>query len=187
MPNPRLAARYAQSLVEIAQEKGELEAVNTDMEFLQTAIQVSKEFRTVLNSPIIKGEKKKEIFLAVIDDKIGPVTKGFCQLLLLKSREGVLPEIVTAFKEQYNTIKGINKVKFTTTQPISDALRTSIEKKIAADTGFTNIELETLVDESLIGGFVLEYNNNLIDASIARDLKDIKKQFMDNDFIMKIR
>jgi hypothetical protein len=39
------------------------------------------------------------------------------------------------------------------------------------------MELETEVDEKLIGGFVLEFNNNLVDASILRDLKDIKKQF----------
>jgi F-type H+-transporting ATPase subunit delta len=42
------------------------------------------------------------------------------------------------------------------------------------------------VDEALIGGFVLEFNNNLLDASIARDLKDIKKQFLNNEFISKI-
>ncbi|MEY3055838.1 MAG: synthase subunit delta, partial [Bacteroidota bacterium] len=48
------------------------------------------------------------------------------------------------------------------------------------------IELTTKTDESLIGGFVLEFNNNLVDASIARDLKDIKKQFLNNEFISKI-
>ena len=34
-----------------------------------------------------------------------------------------------------------------------------------------NIELETTVDEKLIGGFVLQTGDKLIDASIAYDLK----------------
>ena len=50
-----------------------------------------------------------------------------------------------------------------------------------------NIELNTKVDESLIGGFVLEFNNNLVDASIARDLRDVKKQFAKNVFVANLR
>ena len=49
------------------------------------------------------------------------------------------------------------------------------------------IELEAVINESLIGGFVLETEGNLVDASILRDLKDIKKQFLNNDYIHKIR
>jgi F-type H+-transporting ATPase subunit delta len=49
------------------------------------------------------------------------------------------------------------------------------------------VELETVTDEKLIGGFVLEFNNKLVDASILRDLKDIKKQFAENLFLQKMR
>jgi len=51
----------------------------------------------------------------------------------------------------------------------------------------SNIELETVVNPDLIGGFVLEFNNNLVDASIARDLRDIKKQFRENIYVKQIR
>ena len=43
------------------------------------------------------------------------------------------------------------------------------------------------IDEKLIGGFVLQTGDKLIDASIAYDLKNIAKQFDNNDFIYKIR
>lgn len=48
-------------------------------------------------------------------------------------------------------------------------------------------EIETKVKDELIGGFIVETGGQLVDASILRDLKDIKKQFMDNEFIHKIR
>ncbi|QGW27191.1 F0F1 ATP synthase subunit delta [Phnomibacter ginsenosidimutans] len=47
--------------------------------------------------------------------------------------------------------------------------------------------MKTSVKEELIGGFILEYNNNLVDASIQRDLRDIKRQFHNNDYIFNIR
>jgi F-type H+-transporting ATPase subunit delta len=50
-----------------------------------------------------------------------------------------------------------------------------------------SFEIETAIKEELIGGFTLETNGQLIDASIQRDLKDIKKQFMDNEYLHKIR
>ncbi len=53
--------------------------------------------------------------------------------------------------------------------------------------GFENIELEEKVDKDIIGGFVLQIGDKLVDASIAYDLKAIAKQFENNDFIYKIR
>jgi F-type H+-transporting ATPase subunit delta len=50
-----------------------------------------------------------------------------------------------------------------------------------------NIELETVVNENIIGGFVLQAGDQLVDASVAYDLKAIARQFENNDFIYKVR
>ena len=187
MLNPRVALPYAKSLIDLAIEKGKLDEVNKDIEFLAELMKISPEFRTVLKSPVIKANKKVMILGAVTKGKIGPITTGFFQLLLNKSRENVLPEIVTSFKDQYNTFMGINKVTFITPQPISDEQKEIVIKKLTAETGMSNILLETKVDESLIGGFVLEYDNKVIDASIKFDLHTIRKSFLRNDYIYNIR
>ena len=49
------------------------------------------------------------------------------------------------------------------------------------------IELETSVDEGIIGGYVLQTGDTLMDASIAYDLKNIARQFENNDFIYKVK
>ncbi len=187
MPNPRLAARYAKSLIDLAIEKGLLDQVNKDLEFLQALVSASPEFALVLRSPVIESYKKVAILEALVKGKISQITYAFSLLVIKKGRVDVFREILIAYKEQYNLIMGINKVKFTTPQPISAELKTAITKKLADEAGLTNIEMETKVDPNLIGGFVLEYNNNLVDASVLRDLKDIKKQFLTNDYIRKIR
>src|SRR5882762_5320283 len=114
MPNPRLAGRYAKSLIDLAIEKNQLTAVYNDMLFLQEACKVSKEFVVLLKSPIIKADKKGKVLDAITGGKISVITATFNKLLLQKGREFYLPEIITAFIAQYKENKGIHTVKLTT-------------------------------------------------------------------------
>lgn len=187
MKNPRLAGRYAKSLIDLAVEKNELEKVYADMQYLQAVCKVSKEFVGLLKSPIIPIDKKSGALKAVTNGKISELTTAFNQLLINKNREFYLPEIINAFIDQYNAIKGIHKVKLTTATPISEEMKASIVNKMKSETKLQQIELETAVKEELIGGFVLEFNNNLVDASVQRDLRDVRKQFEKNVYVQQIR
>lgn len=187
MPNPRLAARYAKSLIDLSTEKGQLEQVYADMQYLQAVCKSSRDFVNLLRSPVVKADKKEKILNAITNGKVSAITTAFDKLLINKGRESDLPEIVIAFIEQYNAIKGIHKVKLTTAVPVGDNIKNEIVGKVKSATGLENVELETKVDESIIGGFVLEFNNNLVDASVLRDLKDIKKQFIGNVYEHQIR
>ena len=186
MPNARLAGRYAKSILDLAIEQGQLEAVYADMKYIQAACNASSEFVNMLRSPIIKADQKNSILSAVLKNNVGVLTNAFIVLLVKKGRESDLHEIAKTFIEQYNSMKGIHQVTLTTAVEISTEVKNSIEQKVKSDNSFTSVELTTKTDESLIGGFVLEFNNNLLDASISRDLKDIKKQFLQNEFVAKI-
>lgn len=187
MPNPRLAHRYAKSLIDLSTEKNQLETTYNDMKFQQAICKSNRDFVVMLQSPIIHASVKTKIVEAITSGKISDLTAMFNKLLINKGREFELPEIITAFIEQYNTIKGIHKVKLTTAVPLSEELMNNITAKTAKETGLGKVELEAVVDESLIGGFVLEFNNNLVDASIARDLRDIKQQFSKNIYVNTMR
>jgi F-type H+-transporting ATPase subunit delta len=187
MPNPRLASRYAKSLIELAIEKGQLEQVFADMQWLQAVNKSNRDFVNLLRSPIIKADVKKKIVDAVTAGKLSPITNGFNTLLINKGREGNLPEIVTAFIDQYKKHKNIQVIQLTTAEPVSDALKNAIVAQVKKSAGFENIELEEKVDPSLIGGFVLQVGDQLVDASVSYDLRSIAKQFENNDFIYKVR
>jgi F-type H+-transporting ATPase subunit delta len=187
MANARLADRYAKSLVDLAIEKGQLETAYADMKYIQAACNVSAELVNLLKSPIVNADQKNKILQAVTAGKVSELTNAFSILLVKKGREASLPEIAEAFINQYNAIKGIHKVSLTTAIELSNELKQSIEQKVKSESKFASIELTTKTDASLIGGFVLEFNNNLVDASIARDLRDIKKQFLSNEYVGKIK
>lgn len=187
MLNPRLAGRYAKSLIDLAVERNQLEEVHKDMQYLQAVCKASRDFVVLLKSPVIPMEKKNSAITAVTTGKISELTAAFNKLLISKNREFYLPEIVDAFIDQYNVIKGIHRVRLTTAAPVSDEVKKSIVSKITKETSLGNIELESVVKEELIGGFILEFNNNLVDASIQRDLRDLKAQFEKNIYVQQIR
>lgn len=188
MQNPRLAGRYAKSLIDLALEKNALEEVYNDMLSLQNVFRTNRQFVTIMRSPVIMPDKKLDIFKAVAQaGSISQFTSLFFQLLVRKSREASFPEIVNAFIEQYKQHKNIQTVKLTTARPVSEEVKQEIIRRVQSQSPLKNIELKTEVKEDLIGGFVLEMGDTLVDASIAYDLKAIKKQFLNNDFIYKIR
>ncbi|MGG9970500.1 ATP synthase F1 subunit delta [Ferruginibacter sp. SUN002] len=187
MNNPRLAGRYAKSLIDLATEQNQLDAICADIKLIQRICKSNPDFVGVLQSPVIKPNVKGKIIDSVLSTQVSKLTAAFISLLVRKGREINLPEIVSAFVEQFNKIRDIHQVKITTAVAMSDELKNSILDKVKSSTSLKNVELETAVQEELIGGFVLEMEGNLVDASIQRDLKDIKKQFMDNQYIHKIR
>ena len=186
MSNARLAGRYAKSLLGLAQEQSQLEVVYADMKYIQAVCNASSEFVNLLRSPIINADQKNSIINSVTKDNVSVLTNSFTVLLVKKGRERELPEMATAFIEQYNELKGIHQVTLTTAVEVGAELKKAIEDKVKAENKFATVELTTKTDDALIGGFVLEFNNNLVDASIARDLRDIKKQFLSNEYVGKI-
>jgi F-type H+-transporting ATPase subunit delta len=187
MPNPRLASRYAKSLIDLAVERGELEQVFADMQWLNAVCKSNRDFVIVLKSPIINAETKKKIIAAVTTGNITELVQRFITLLVTKSRESNLPEILTAFISSYKKYNNIQIVKLTSAAELNDETRTSIINQVKKSAGFEKIELEEKVDPSLIGGFVLQIGDKLVDASIAYDLRAIAKQFDNNDFVYKVR
>jgi F-type H+-transporting ATPase subunit delta len=187
MQNPRLAARYAKSLMDIAMEQSKIDVMYKDMQDLHQLCKENREFVSVLKSPIVKGDTKKSIVKSILESSIDPISSKFIALIISKGREFFLPEIASSFIALYKQKNKINEVTLTTAHPLDDATRKEIELKIAAQFQGMTIDLKTNVDDQLIGGFVVETNNTLFDASILRDLKDIKKQFLNNEYVPNIR
>lgn len=187
MFNPRLATRYAKSLIGLAIERNELETVYADINWLQSVTKTNRDFVNVLRSPVIPAATKKRIIEAVTGGNISTMTASFLTILITKGREINLPEILQAFITQYKEFKNIHIVRLTTATAIDDATRKEIVERVKVSGAYENIELDEKVDADIIGGFILQVGDKLVDASISYDLKAISRQFENNDFIYKVR
>ena len=187
MNNPRLAGRYAKSLLGLATEQNQVDEVYADMKWLNGVCKSNRDFVVLLNSPIIKPLIKAKIIRSVTDGRVSKLTTAFIELLVKKAREINLPEIVMAFIDQFNKLRNIHQVKITTAGPISEEMKTAIMANVNTTSTGETFEIETRVNEEIVGGFLLETDGKLVDASILRDLKEIQKQFLNNDYLHRIR
>lgn len=187
MQNPRISARYAKSLVDLSLQLDQLESVFRDMVLLEGICGMNPDFVQMLRSPVIREDKKRKVLKAILEERVSPLTEKFALLLVSKGREGLMPEIAHSFLSQYRKIHQITRVRLTTAIEVDEALRESLSEKIRQESAFPKIQLEVCVDPSLIGGFVLEMEDILLDASIRRELKDIRKQFLENIYVPNIR
>jgi F-type H+-transporting ATPase subunit delta len=174
----RIAGRYAKSLLDLAREENKLDRVLEDVKSFQSASK-NRDFYLLLKSPIVNARKKLSILDALFLGKYDEMTMAFLRILVNKGREPYLPEVAEEFITQYKKIKHITTVKVTTAQPMTAAALKALEAKLmASDTTATSVEIETAVNPELIGGFVLEMDDKIYDASVAQKLEDVKRSLL---------
>jgi len=184
MGNIKLSGRYAKSLLDLAKEKGAVDAVFNDAQLFNEAAR-DREFTLMIRSPIVSSDKKLKVMEGVFGNKVNPITAAFFRLVILKGREFYLDDIMNTFIELYNELNEISHVKFTSAAPVSDATLEKVKSIIRQNSTIKTVHLTNKVNEDLIGAFVLEFKDKLFDASIAHDLKAMKKQFLENDYVKK--
>lgn len=183
----KVANRYAKALFTLALETNQLETVNRDIALI-AAID-HEEFRRVLMSPVISGEAKAKLFQSVFGNRVSDLTSKFFNLVFQKGRVTSLSEIRQDFETQYRDHNKIKVVKVTTAVPVSEELVEDLRKGVLANPQYKDytLQMETTVDERLVGGFVLQIDDDLFDASIRHDLDYIRNQFVENMYVQKIR
>ncbi len=181
----RVATRYAKSLIELAQEQNKLDVVKGDMDTLR-AMAANRDFLLLLRSPVISVQKKRSVIDALLPGKVDEMTLGFVRLMVSKGREAALPEIAGAFLDQFKEIRHISTVKITSAVPLSQTALDEIKANLVkAGTTEAKIDLQTAIDPDLIGGYILEFEGRIYDASVANQLADMRKTFQQPNLHVK--
>ena len=181
MRNKRVTSRYAKSLLELAKEQNTLELCKTDMASVVSLCQNSRELVLLLKSPVVKTDKK----LAIIADVFvgcSPLVLSFINLITKKKREALLFDIAQGFLDLYKIDQGIESATSTTAVALDEDTRQQVLDFIKKQ-GVSQVDLTEQVDESLIGGAILRLGDKQLDASVARQIKDLKQSFNKNLYI----
>ncbi|SDK72285.1 F-type H+-transporting ATPase subunit delta [Catalinimonas alkaloidigena] len=182
--NTRVAFRYAKSILELAQEKGMLEAIREDMELFDKAIRENRALANLLQSPIVNSDKKLKILQSIFKGKVNDLTLSVFEILTRKNRESQLPGIARSFHRQYNQLMGIENVTVITPMPLTDELRQQFMAMVKKQTG-KEAELQEKVDPELIGGYILQIGDRRIDDSVRNRLHQLKRKFSENPYVAK--
>lgn len=172
----KVASRYAKSLIDLAQEQGNLEVVKKDMEQFVAVLRANKELQAVLKNPIMKQDKKRDILDALFGERVHPSITAFFHIMVRKGRAGILYATAREFIREYNEVKRIVHATVVSAVALSsqnlDALRKAVAQEVDAE-----VVLRNDVDQSLIGGFVVKVGDKQVDASISGKLKKLERHF----------
>lgn len=185
MPANRLSYRYAKSLLDLAVERDVIPAIFNDITALSNALVGSRELLLLMKSPIVNADKKNAVVNKLFSSHFNPITNGFLAIVIRKHRERYLPEIVTAFIDQYNNLNGVVKAKLTTAVPANEQIIQKVKDLVLKQTSKKAVELTSVVDPFVIGGFILEYEDKLFDASIQQKFQDLEMTFQENKYVRK--
>ncbi len=171
-----VASRYAKSLIDLAQEQNSLEDTKKDMEFFVQVLKSSSQLQAVLRNPIISHDKKLNILKGLFGGKVSKLTESFFAIMVNKGRGEILFYTAQEFVNQYDIKKHIVKAFVVSAAPLSEENKQGIIAEVRKLTG-GDIMLESKIDPSLIGGFILTVGDRQIDTSVSGDLKRLKKEF----------
>ncbi|PCJ97682.1 MAG: ATP synthase F1 subunit delta [Flavobacteriaceae bacterium] len=175
MNEARAAIRYAKATLDFAVEKKAAEAIDTDMRTISSTIADNLELQNFLDSPVIKGETKKNTLKEIFKGS-NEITKGLIDTLSANKRIKMLKEVALKYIVLNDQLKGKDVAFVTTAVPLTADLEKKILTQVAKITG-NNVTIENKVDESIVGGFVLRVGDLQYDASIANKLNGLKREF----------
>jgi F-type H+-transporting ATPase subunit delta len=178
MSNLRTANRYAEALMTTAEELHVLEGVSDDFSVLRRIINESHEFQLFLKSPVLKKEKKQQVFETTFGKAIQPLTLKFLSLLAEKGREDILLNIIEAFFRLQDETLGIVNVHVKAATELSAQQTTQLEQRFEAYSK-KKVRVEVSLDPKLIGGFIARIGDTMFDGSVKRQLELLRKRFAD--------
>ncbi len=166
-----IARRYARAFYKLSFAQDRVAEVLDDLASFAGLFVERAELRDLLAHPAVPEEAKVKLVGELAGDEL---TTDFVKFLIEKGRLVLLPAIYEDFLRIYRGDAGIVSAEVTTAVPLSDDLRERLKAALARLTG-KSVEIETVVDEAVIGGLRLTIGDHVIDETLASRLEDIRE------------
>lgn len=170
-----IADRYAEAILELAQEKECLEYVKNDLLIVTATLQQTPDLKEFMEHPIVSVKDKKEVLQTIFADKVNPYVINLMKILLDRNRLFILTAIADSFKKLFNKRFNIALATVTTAIEIDEDTKNNIKEKLSQLLS-KQVELNTKVNTDIIGGVIIQIEDSIIDGSINGRLEDLKRQ-----------
>lgn len=197
-----IATRYATALLKLVEETGSGELVAAQVQVIEKALDEVPDFRRAVDDPAVAAVQKISLFEAALKDSMAQELHKFLELLIRNGRIGDVRLVLTTFVTEYYRSRHIKRARLVVADPalldpeptpsdpvpvegsLRQAQRQALESRlrdlVEKQTGCRLI-LKTEVNPSLIGGFVFEVEDTVLDASVSRQLDFIRRQFIEKN------
>lgn len=175
----RVADKYAATFLSLISERHADNNVAADMQFITEALKQVAQFRRIMDNPTVNPELKGKLIIAIFDGKISEHTIAAVNFLVSKRRI----ELIGAVAESYLRLRDIKlgriEVKVSSVVSLSDDQTAEIKKFLEQKFSKT-VTMTNAIDENLLGGFIAEIGDTVIDASLKNKLRNVKSKLLNS-------
>lgn len=167
--------RYATALFDIANEQGAMKSFEDQVSIMKDALEKEGEFFTILSHPSILQAEKIQMVETVFKGKVSEELVGLLVLSIKKGRQDLILDIFETFLIMAKEDRGVISATVTSAIPLKEEQLAQIKANIEKNTG-KQIELETKIDQTLIGGMIIRVGDKVVDGSIRGKIQGLKVQ-----------
>jgi ATP synthase F1 delta subunit len=169
-----IAAVYARSLFEVAQEQNKLDVIREQLGQFADALDSDRDLQVFFFSPYFSTIEKQDGLDRAVSDG-DPILVNFLKLLIENHRTPVIFRVRRGFDQLWQEENKLLPVQVTSAIELDEATVSQIGARIAEQTG-RKVELSSTVDSDILGGLVVRVGNSILDASIRNRLEQLRKQ-----------
>jgi F-type H+-transporting ATPase subunit delta len=169
-----IAAVYARSLFEVAQEQDKLDAIREELGQFADALDGNRELQLFFFSPYFSTIEKKDGLDRTVSDA-DPIFVNFLKLLIENHRMPVIFRVRRVVDGLWREENKLLPVTVTSAVELDQATVSQIGDRISEQTG-RKVELSAVVEPDILGGLVVRVGNSILDASIRNRLEQLRKQ-----------
>jgi len=167
------AKRYAEAAYLIARQDGKEEAWSSGLADVAALFGDARARAVFENARVPSSQKLALVERALVG--VDPLVLNLARLLVRRRRTSLGPQIAQAFQELIDEARGISHAIVTTAVPLTEQDRAAVQRRLIEITG-GQVQMETHVDEKILGGLVVRIGDRLIDGSTKSRLLALKRR-----------
>lgn len=172
-----ISVRYAKALFMLGKEKNLLSSIKKDMDYIAAVCNQSVDFKEFLKNPVVQSSKKTQIIKRIFETKISELSLRFLELIVKNKREVFIPMISLNVLDLIRKEKNIKTALLITASELDEKLLVKTKKILEKELG-TKVDLTARTSPHIIGGIILQIDGKQYDASIATQIKKLKKEML---------
>jgi F-type H+-transporting ATPase subunit delta len=158
-----------------AQTAGDLDVVEDELFRFERIINAEPTLRAALTDPNFSAYNKQQLLHQLLDGKVNAITFTLIQRMVLEPRGRTLEGALRDLSELAAQRRDRMVAHVTSATPLTDDEQRALGAALSSSYG-KELQLQVVVNPELIGGLTVRIGDELIDASVARQLAEARRK-----------
>lgn len=167
--------RYARALFDVAQQEADIDQAGRDLAGFAALVAGHELLPRILSNPAIPAARKRAVVeqLLARAGSVSPIVRKLLTLLADRDRLVLLPDISAAYQDRLMAHAKVIRAEVVTAVALPEDRVAALQQGLAQATG-RQVQIESRIDPSIIGGAITRIGSTVYDGSVSRQLEKMK-------------